>query len=234
MSKYLHVFLTFMLVTGIAIGARAAPITVSSISAEWTNVDGGEGVTNTISGDGTAELRWGTDVGFGQSGYDFDPSAPPEIIINPNEAFTIGTFTHINRPILSGTSIESTQLDVLVEIESGGDTGPYLFSFLHDETPNRCRPRPSCASDIVTISNLVSSDTFSIGDQLFTLSILGFSIDGGETILASFSSLEGLSNSAQLYAQFVAVVPIPAALPLFLTMLFGMGALRWWRNRAIV
>lgn len=233
MSKTISVLVISVLLTVATQGLQAAPITVNSISGEWTNEVGGEDVSNTISGDGTAELRWGTDVGFGQSGYNFDPSAPPAFTVAADDAFMIGTFTHINRPILSGTSIESAQLDVLVEILSGGDTGPFLFSFLHNETPNRCRPQPNCASDIVTISNLVTSDTFSVGDQLFTLSILGFSIDGGNTILTSFSSREGLSNSAALYAQFVSVVPIPAALPLFLTMLAGMGALRWWRKRSI-
>lgn len=214
--------------------ASAATVTVDSISANWTNVvGGGSSVSNTVNGAGTAELRWGENAGFGQSGYDFDPSAPPAFDVNSGEAFVIGNFTHINMPIRSGTSIDSAQLDVLVEIASGGEPGPYLFSFLHDETPNRCSPRPNCANDIVKISNLVTSDTFSIGDQLFTLSVLGFSTDGGVTISDMFSSREKHTNSAKLYAEFVSVVPLPAALPLFLSMLAGMGFLRWWRKKTV-
>lgn len=41
----------------------------------------------------------------------------------------------------------------------------------------------------------------------------------------------GTVNEFYIESVTVSAVPLPAALPLFLSMLVGMGALRWWRNK---
>ena len=108
-----------------------------------------------------------------------------------------------------------------------------MFSFMHDETSNACHGA-GCSDDIVTISNLVTSDVVDLGGILYTLTLLGFSADGPNNISNIFTSPEGHTNTATLYAQFTTVVtPLPAALPLFLTMLGGIGFLRWRRPKAL-
>lgn len=46
--------------------------------------------------------------------------------------------------------------------------------------------------------------------------------------------LSGVGNEFYIESVTVSAVPLPAALPLFLSMLAGMGALRWWRNKSVV
>jgi hypothetical protein len=69
---------------------------------------------------------------------------------------------------------------------------------MHNETPNACAPQPGCANDLVSFSNMLSSDTFMVGGDEFTLELLGFQ-QGGVTA-TSFSTIEGEENMAQLQA----------------------------------
>ena len=56
----------------------------------------------------------------------------------------------------------------------------------------------------------------------------GDSVGNNQNILTRDTASRPLEN----YARFsVSPVPLPAALPLFLTMLAGMAGLRWWRRR---
>jgi hypothetical protein len=97
-----------VLAVGLATTAQASPIDLVSVTGTWENVEGGMNVNFPAN-----EVRWGTDIGDGQSGYRFDPAAPPEQTgIDPEQIFTLGTFTHFNFPIASGTSI--TGVDLLV------------------------------------------------------------------------------------------------------------------------
>lgn len=74
-----------------------------------------------------------------------------------------------------------------------------------------------------------SAGVFNVGGTLFTLQ-LGFSQDGGTTILNEFITTEGLNNVAGLYGHFSAnvvptpqgVVPEPASLVLTATALAGV------------
>ena len=219
----------FALFLATASSVSAATLTVVDITASWSNIQGGQYVTNTVTGDGTAQLRWGYPATYaGKSGYDFNPTDTP-FDVQAADPFVLGEFTHINEPILSGTAITGAQLDIFIDIGDGA--GPYKFSFAHNETPNV--GYPGCCNDIVTISDLVTSDTVTILNQLYTLTILGFSTDHGQTYTMEFSSPEGGSNSAELYAHFTTVTPLPAALPLFLTMLGGLGWLKWRRSKAL-
>ncbi len=221
----------------ISIVTSADAIQVNSISGEWTNVVGGANVTNSGSTDisNPAELRWGYSDPANNSGYDFlaREDVPFDVLIGFQ--FEIGDFSHINKPIPGGTAISSAQLDVLVDIDVAGSTGPYQFSFLHDETPNSCSG-VGCSDDIVDVGNLDTDDSFFLGGLWYTLNILGFSTDGGTTISNQFISPEGGTSTAGLYAIFAESVappevPIPAALPLFGTGLALMGFVSWRRKR---
>lgn len=224
-----------VVISMLAVSNVSLAVTVDSISGEWTNVSGGAYVSsNGVQSNPTAaELRWGepSNAEDAQSGYDFLSAAPPSFDAFDGLIFSIGTFTHLNNTIVLNTAIDSAQLDVNIAIDGYGNTGPYQFLFTHDETNNDCTPLPDCANDIVTISSLNPSDTFVVGDQVFLLTILGFSVDGGNTITDIFSSPEGGFNSAQLYAMFVSQVPLPAALWLFLTGLAGLAGFRLRERR---
>ena len=224
---------TAVLLTSFA--ANAAVITIDSIAADWTNVVGGVNVnyidTDTIAGN--EEIRWGT-TSDSQSGYRFAGAAPASFNVDTGVEFSLGDFTHFNFPINADTGISGAQLNITTDLHIGGSpstSGPFTFSFLHDETSNSCSPLPGCANDLVSFSNLISSDTFMIGSEEFTLELLGFK-HGGVTTL-DFSTVEGDTNVAQLMAIFRAPttsVPEPGMLALLSFGLLAMGMTRKQRS----
>ena len=82
-------------------GASAATIDVVSTSGIWTSAT----PAANAFGVGTNEIKWGT-PGASQSGYKF-VGVPPPVQDNVAEGvlFLLGTLTHNNFPITSGTSI---------------------------------------------------------------------------------------------------------------------------------
>jgi hypothetical protein len=97
--------------------------------------------------------------------------------------------------------------------------GPFTFSFLHNETSNACEPLPDCANDLVSFSNLVTSDSFLLDGIGYTLDLIGFSVDG--LTASEFSTFERQTNIAQLQAVFRST-SIPEPTPI---MLLGLGLL---------
>lgn len=224
------------LALALAAQAAAVPVTISVVGADFNDVVGGTNVnfTNSDGIAGNEEVRWGTPAEAGQtgqSGYRFDSAAPPAFVVETGTQFSLGDFTHFNFPIASGTSISGLDLDIMADLEVEGNPvseGPFVFSFLHNETTNGCSPLPTCANDIVSFSNLVSSDSFNVNGVDYTLTLLGF-MQGG-VFTEFFSTIENQTNTAQLIASFTAVLPVsvpePATLLLFGAALAGLGMAR--------
>lgn len=207
----------------------AIPVTINFVGANWTNVEGGGDTVGFYDTDGIAgneEVRWGIPAtNAGQSGYRFDSAAPPAFTVETGDVFTLGDFTHTNQPVFE--SITSAQLDISANLMIAGSMlgeGPFTFSFLHEETTNDCEPQPDCANDVVSFTNLVSSDSFFVDGVGYTLELMGFSVDGMTT--SEFSTFEGQTNVAQLQAVFTTAVPEPGALALVGLGLMGMAFAR--------
>ncbi|MEO1201280.1 MAG: THxN family PEP-CTERM protein [Pseudomonadota bacterium] len=178
--------------------AQAALVSITDLDASWINIDPG---SITPSGNGTdfASMRWGTVSGNNpQSGYDFGVAATPIDRIlppSPSTPFTLGTWTHLNNPILAPSLTSATlQLDAAVSID-GSSQGvfSFLFDFTHFETPNNAS---TCANggangvgvnvngcaDLVTVSANAMSDSVLIGGDLFTLTLDSLTSTSFETI----------------------------------------------------
>jgi hypothetical protein len=191
--------------------ANAALITINSITPAWVNPAPVAGITIDNAVD-PITIRWGDPATQGgQSGYNFDKNDPPLVVDTDEDSgrFLLGTFTHLNNPIYE-PFLTSVGLRVTVDV-LGGVPGSFseIFTLFHNETPNACTPQPTCANDIVTFSAGTLNSSFTVGGQSYLLRLLGFSNDGGATLLPSFSSVEGGNNSTSLYAQIVARTQVP-------------------------
>lgn len=203
--------------------AFAGEVVLSDIKGSWINVDPNSGISVYDNDSASPSMRWGTAAtSRGRSGYDFDASSDITTDVPPDQQVTLGQFVHRNNPI-RGTSLESAtlQIDLNVSVD-GNDLGmrTFFFDFTHDETNNS---GSFCCNDLITVSTNSMSQMFEMGGVNYTLSILGFNVNGN--IVDTFSTKEKKNNYAYLVASIMAMneVPLPAALPLFLAGLAGLG-----------
>jgi hypothetical protein len=223
--------LTRLLTVGLVISTSLMRAdTVDLVTALWTGSAGGSGINMNSPNGAFLDIRWGVPAGGGQSGLGFDGIAPPpQTLPAIGTPFLLGTLRHYNQPIASGSAASSADLSLNVNLTIGGSpiaTGPFNFRFLIDETPNvePCAyPSVTPCADAITFENLLSSDTFTIGTNVYTIGIVGFADTIGGPLVPSFISQEGGSNDAFLYAQIAAPVPEPGSIALLVTVGLGIA-----------
>jgi hypothetical protein len=134
--------------------------------------------------------------------------------------FDIGRFTYKNgNNTTIGTSIDAVSLGITLTLTSPlSNTSNYSYNFGIDITPNNTG-NPVTDGDIVTISNGISSSTFSYNGINYTLALEGFSTNGGHTFTSQFLSPEGSTATADIYAVInqpsLIAVPEPLSVALF-------------------
>jgi hypothetical protein len=233
MSKLkLSLLLAGLLALIAAPGAQAAVITLDSVTQSWSNTVGGVDVVENVAGpDGFNDVRWGTDGPIGQSGLGFLGVTPGFPIIIGTD-FLIGDLRHYNRPINGAAS--ATEMSLFIGMTVDGtpiSEGPFNFNMLIDETLNEepcAYPSIVPCADRITFVKLLTSDTFVIDGITYTLTLTGFSSDGGVTISPNFISDEGTDNTIALYGRITAAsdIPEPSTMALFGLGLAALGVLR--------
>lgn len=190
----------------------AVTITIDKVGGYWDNVSGSP---VNLTGEGSNQINWGKSTGSGQSGYRFDASSPTLYPVNIGTTFTLGNFTHINQPITGG-SITGARLNTTLDLTIDGvalKNLHFAYDFLHTETPNIKGSCPAGSSsvcdDIVkSTDNVLMSDVFNINGVDYTVSILGFDVNGKP--LSEFLTKEGKINVATLRAVITkATVGVP-------------------------
>ena len=199
---------------GMAGLASGATVDVSDINGTWTGATA-EGKGSKVTGLNTNRISWGeARSSNGQSGYGFVGSDVS--FFETGTEFQIGTFTHYNRPITTGTSITGANLGLAVSIVLGGLNQAITasFNFVHNETPNKgvngiCadggrtgtgRNANGCADRVTILDNSASQVPFELNGVLYVLEITGFITNG--QAFTEFWTRENAENSAILLARF--------------------------------
>ena len=221
-----------------ATAAMAAPVFSGNAVGSWGNLQGSLGssgdVTNGDNG-ATADLEWGNPVagsttnrwrfdGVGSDGGAGWSSAA-------GTPFKVGDFSYRNGAV-SGHSFTGADLFVDLNITSPDSiTNTFTFGFDVTNTPNTTGD-PVLDGDIVTINSAFSDVNFSYDGQIYTLALLGFSEDAGQTITTGFNSPENTDAAAGLYGSITAPppVPLPAAAWFMLTAIGGLFGSRWLKK----
>ena len=202
----------------------ASTITVSDVVSSWQNSIPPAPPIIISNGDPTSTASWGTSTGFGPSSYVFTHTIPPAESVgvppSPSALFKLGNFTHNNNPI-DGPFLESIDLSLALNftIDSNPFNKTFIYTFVHNETPNSSDPLAS--RDIVTITD-PSSGTFLLDGVLYTLE-LSFLVNNIPT--NQFFTLEDAANEAAIYGRFTSETetnPIPEPISM---ILFGTGSM---------
>ena len=210
-------FLTAIL-TSLASSAEA--LTLNSSSGTWSNPVGGSGIRYEIAGEEN-RIRWGVASGQ-QSGLGFTGIDSTEI--EPENVFQVGMLRHFNNPIFANTAAAAVDLTISLDFLELG-TQQFNFTLDIDETPNVSETCPyfstRACSDKISWTNALTPQTFTFGNQNYTLELLGFRENFDSPMVSDFISQEGGTSQAYLYAKVTAVglpnepirgVPEPATL----------------------
>jgi len=183
--------------TEVSITPPVTTINVNSLEGGWVgNPNFDSNVDNPYYTDGDSypeKIDWGTDSG--RSSYVFADNTAlvgtSSANVAPGSPFVVGTFTHNNFTISSGTAISTAFLHVTFNVVIGGQSVhiDHTIQFGHNETDNSL-PDPR---DIVTILN-GTAIPITVGGQTYNLS---FKFNGG---LLQIKTAENASTSVGLYA----------------------------------
>lgn len=152
--------------------------------------------------------------------------------------FNVADLTYYNGITATNSTVDEVPMTLWLEFTSPfTQSESILFSFNFEFTPNLTGNNVLDA-DILTPVDVDSSQAFEQSGATYTLSLLGFSSDGGTTLADEFVLPENRCTSSSLYAELTstlqgeAVVPEPATIVIW--SLLGVcvaGAYRWRRRR---
>ena len=188
--------LAMALILGLPPAAQA--LTLASVDETWLNPVGATVTYSTVpisyGNEDEAQARWGGDTGSGQSGLGFTGVSPPSTTFETETPFELGQLRHFNNPVFAPV-VTSIDLNVATVFSDPAVSPSFTFTFAVNETPNDTGD-PVLDQDYIYFPSSFPDETFTIGDTIYTLKLLGFGPDA-ENLVSQFASPEGTTNSAK-------------------------------------
>ncbi|MFK8182606.1 MAG: choice-of-anchor K domain-containing protein [Phormidesmis sp.] len=120
------------------------------------------------------------------------------------QTFSVGSLTYRNGQTFEGTNVSSVPLGISLDlIQPLQAQRSFEYSFTFNLTPNTAQ---GGSADSLVISENPAPQTLLIQDKTFSIELLGFSADDGNTFVSSFQIPEDQSVSSTLFAQ---ITPVP-------------------------
>jgi hypothetical protein len=235
-------FLATLMVAALALSANTAmaSLTMDSDVGTWTGTDAGVNVqtqTVTVAYGNTQEnqIRWGVpypgsvpNTIDNQSGLGFTGKAPSgaPVTFELGDAFEIGQLSHFNHEIANDGSPTEAYLQLVMAFTTpdGPLSQTFNFTFGVDETPGLN------VDDIITFPNAYAAENVVIGENTYTVQLLGFG-DSPDNLVDQFISVEnGQVNSTLLWGRITErpAIPVPGAI---LLSSIGLGLVGYLRRR---
>lgn len=215
--------ITFTAVASLALAnsVQAAPPFTGNSSGTW-GTPTPSAFPITFSGVGTNTFLWGDPASFG-TGANSLSFAGNAFSTNFNTPFQVGTLTYFNGTTTIGTTPNSVPLNVLLAFtDPSGLNQNFDFAFNLTSVPNTGTPDEN--ADFVYPPNSFSNTSFNFGGQDYTLQLLGFSKDGGTTLVNEFRVRESETDTAGLYAR-ITLNPRTTPEPSSIQALLGIAGL---------
>lgn len=217
----------------------------SGVGLAGTFVGNSGGVFQTPSGaPGDPIVYSGVGTNFIQTGTGVNGSPPNSLRYtgvgfdtNADLPFRVGILDYYNGATAVGSSATNLPIDITLTFSAPPGLPNQVFNFSFNLTlTNNTTGDPVLDGDIITFPSGFSSTSFSTGGQDYTLKLLGFSKDGGASILSSFLLPENQSARSDLYATITTeqnpnVVPLPIAAIAGLPLLGFVVGVRQLRQR---
>ncbi|MFB2839776.1 choice-of-anchor K domain-containing protein [Floridanema evergladense] len=195
------------------LASQAQAITFSGRSSgEWgmpTNPSGST-VISSQNGGTNNRLSWGRTDNCGGSCTPFNNYVQYDNVsfnAEVNALFNIGNFSYRNGSVWDAFDGDFPLSLSLFLINPFSSTRNFNFLFNILNTPNTTE-NPVLDGDRLRFSTAgLSSESFNYDGVDYTLELVGFSTDGGRTIVNEFNSPEGSIASASLYGKITAIIP---------------------------
>jgi hypothetical protein len=209
--------------------AQAITFTGTAAGIFGTPTPSGGGVV--YSGVGTNEFRTGTPADGNTTQNIFRIDGLP-FNVPADSQFALANLTYSNGRTMPLTRVDSVPVDIVLSFTNPAipdETFTYNFAF------NFTLNSPGPVDDELTISDVDTSAIIQIGNAQFTLDLLGFSQDGGDTITDVFYLPEDQTTQATLYAALKQIndnpiVPEPSTMALSFIGLSAIGLVRRFRR----